>query len=207
MIPITCDEHHIYRYGSRIVPSVTQILAASGAIDTTWFTPEARDRGRRVHDAIHAYTENPALGDCAGDEVRPYLQAYQAFVAISRARVVEAEGMVYCHAYGYAGRFDQYLEMDGQRVLVDLKTGVVQWWCALQTAAYTYALIESGRPVQKRLGVQLMANGQYRVTAYASMRNDFARFVTHLTMAKQQREVTCIRSLNQTMGLEHLQNG
>lgn len=182
---LTLDIDHVYRMHGREVQSVTQILTASGAIDTTWFTPEAAERGRRVHDAIAAYNEDPALADMAGDEVAPYLAAYREFLGVSGARVIEYERMVYCASMDYAGTPDLYCEIDGLMVIVDYKTGPVQEWCSMQTAAYAYAYREAGRKVHKRYGLHLSKTGSYRLHPYGDLRHDFARFVTHLLRARR----------------------
>jgi hypothetical protein len=183
---LTFDESdHTYRIGKKRVWSVTQILVAGGAIDTTWFTPESAERGRRVHDAIHAFCENPDLGDMASNEVAPYLSAYREFISVTDAEVIQTEGMIYCASRGYTGRYDQYIKIKDQYVLIDLKTGPIQPWCAMQTAAYAFALIEAGRKVDKRMGVHLDKSGHYKIETYQNLRSDFARFVTCFLMAQR----------------------
>lgn len=183
---LTFDElHHEYKIGGRVVPSVTQILQRAGAIDTTWFTPQAAERGKRIHDAIAAYNEDPSIAPLVSAEVEPYLYAYRTFLGVSGARVVEHERMVYCASLDYAGTPDIYAEIGGLYVIIDLKTGPVQSWCAMQTAAYAYSYREAGRQTHKRYGLHLDKTGIYRLHPYHDMRNDFGRFVTYLLRARQ----------------------
>ena len=79
---------HVYKVNDRVVPSVTQIIYAAGLVDDTWFTDEARNRGRIVHTASHYLDENDLVLDSLDEKYRPYLSAWERF---KRARSDTAE--------------------------------------------------------------------------------------------------------------------
>ena len=61
--PIQFDEAaHVYTVAGVERPSVTQILKDAGLIDTTWYTDEARQRGRAVHLAAQFLDEDDLIG-------------------------------------------------------------------------------------------------------------------------------------------------
>lgn len=81
---------HTYQLDGVRLPSVTQILQASGLIDFSKIPSrillEARDRGSAVHEALHYYNENDLDVDafCADfPDYAPYVQAWLAFRAES----------------------------------------------------------------------------------------------------------------------------
>jgi hypothetical protein len=94
-------------------------LGASAARD------EGADRGLAVHTAFEAMArtgEPPAMGDYPG-AWHPWLRgAVRAWVALD-IELIESEEIVCNPEHGYAGRFDLYGKADGERVLVDYKTG------------------------------------------------------------------------------------
>lgn len=183
---ITFDEtRHEYKLHGRVVPSVTQILRDAGVIDTAWFTPESAARGSRVHAAIH----NSDMGiDCGAitDEVLPYLCAWREFVEVAGVKILASEKRVWSSRLRYAGTLDKYARVGDRTIIIDIKTGTVMPWCALQTAAYMYAMLEMHQKVDGRMGVHLGPDGKYTVHSYGEFRSDFTQFTTALLQWRQK---------------------
>jgi hypothetical protein len=154
MMTLTFDEaSHAYLADGQPVPSVTQILKAAGFMGNYRGT-KARDRGTLIHKATEAYD---ALGIVPGGELEPYVKAWAAFLAESKGEVLASEQRLFNERHWYAGTLDRILLINGQRVLVDIKSGSPADWHRLQLGAYDLAAegIESG------LAVYVRGNGRY----------------------------------------------
>lgn len=100
----------------------------------------AADLGSAVHAAAEAFalgtpTPPPSPG------VAPFLEQLAAFFAAFQPVLVASEATVYNRQLGYAGTLDALMRMDGDLVLVDIKTSRsgVYPEAALQLAAYANA--------------------------------------------------------------------
>ena len=183
---ITFDEsRHEYRLHGKVVPSVTQILRDAGVIDATWFTQDAAERGTRVHHAIHRSDMGIDCGSIT-DEVLPYLCAWREFVEVAGVKIMASEKRVWSSRLRYAGTLDKYAKVGAKSIVIDIKTGPVMPWCALQTAAYMYASLEMHCKCDGRMGVHLGADGKYSVHSYGDFRSDFAQFTTALLQWRKQ---------------------
>jgi hypothetical protein len=162
------------------VPSVTGILAAEGFLDHTYCDALARDRGSRVHAAVHYLCENDLDRSSLGDDVAPYVASAEAFLHDMQVEVVMVEAIVYSILYGYAGKpdFIGYLRHRRRLAGIDWKTGVPPPATALQLAAYAGAWLEmTGEAVVDRMAVHLTpkATKPYRIVEYTD-RGDLAVF-------------------------------
>jgi hypothetical protein len=149
---------HLYTIDGVELPSVTQVLKAEGFVDYAFCTEFARDRGSRVHEAVHFMVEGDLLQSSVDEEVAPYLKSAEAFLSDMEADVVMAEAVVYSALYGYAGKADlfAYLRKRHRLANVDWKTGVPPQATGLQLAGYSGAWLEmTGEAVIDRLAVQL----------------------------------------------------
>lgn len=158
-------ERHAYLLDGRVIPSVTQILAAEGIIDGQWYTEEGRRRGDHVHLALRYLDEGRLDEDSVTDEVRPYLEAWGRFLSETGFICLQIERPFVCEALGYAGTPDRVGWMDGGKILsvIDIKTGSPEPWHALQTAAYAVGI---GKRMAKRWSVYLRNDGNYRLVQY-----------------------------------------
>lgn len=154
-------DQHAYILNDRRLPSVTGILKAQGFIDDTWFTEDARLRGTYVHLACHLYDKGTLDIDELDPALRPYLDAYIRFKTETGFQVLESEVPRYHPQYLYAGTPDKIGILNGD-ALIDLKSGALSPWTALQTAAYELFF---DRPM-KRFGVQLTNEGKYKVIPF-----------------------------------------
>src|SRR5262245_57441286 len=73
---------------------------------------------------IHAVAEQLALGVVPeyGEEIQAYVKQYQRFLEDFAPEFIMAEAPVYSKTYGYAGTLDAIAKIDGQTVVLDMKT-------------------------------------------------------------------------------------
>ena len=169
--PEEVDEaNHKYGPGGVQVPSVTDVLKATGFIHQRSGDPTVIDyymaRGAWAHKAI-GLLEMGTLDWAALDpRLEPYLAAWKLFKKdtglIIKNPVRDMEQARYSIIMNLAGRLDWVGEIPGVGlVLADNKTGPVQGWTRLQLALYD--LLDDKEPYRvHRLGLELKANGKYQ---------------------------------------------
>lgn len=89
--------------------------------DARWASSsKAAARGTDLHKAA----EQLALGQTPDveDHIIPYLEQYTAFLERHAPTFLMAEAPVYSPTFGYAGTCDGLIELDGQRLVFDIKT-------------------------------------------------------------------------------------
>lgn len=187
------DEKHIFTLnGKRLDPSVTQLLKAEGYIDGDWFTPEARDRGNYVHKCTHLHDENRLDDSRLHEEYAPYVLAYQKFLKESGFIVERSELPLYSVRWAYAGVLDKlgrFPRSGVSRAVLDLKTGALYEWTALQLAGYVIMLTEvvGAWSQYERFGLQLRKDGTYRLKQYED-RDDCQTFLSALSQYRWKRK-------------------
>lgn len=148
-------EAHEYRYGGRVVPSVTQVLSILSANDFEYVDGEvleaARSRGRHVHAAIDLHNRGELDEEALDPELAPYLAQWRKFLTDTGWTVTASEQRVYHPTLRYAGTIDTGVWQNASWVL-DIKSGTVPRTVGPQTAAYQNALTPKPR---RRLCLQL----------------------------------------------------
>lgn len=87
---------HAYTLSGVALPSVTGILRAAGMYpNVEWYTPDARERGTRVHEYTAALDEGWLDESAIPEIVRPYLDAYKDFLSTSGFKPTLIEHRVY----------------------------------------------------------------------------------------------------------------
>lgn len=139
---LTFDEPtHIYRLDGVVLPSVTQVLDFAGKRDdfsrvSASTLEAARQRGVAVHAAAHYHDDGDLDESTLDPIVRPYLEAWKAFVRERQVEMLALELIVAEPALGFAGTIDRIARMPGyDAVVLDIKTGTTAG-ANLQTAAY-----------------------------------------------------------------------
>jgi len=156
-------------------PRVTRILRGAGLVDTRWFTPESRERGRAVHLACQYLDDGDLDRASVTEEIRPYLAAYEGFCEdIIWRQWAAIESPVKHSVLRYRGTPDRVSDAGA---VYEIKTGAPAPWHALQLAAYAACL--SGHV--ERWAVYLQADGKYKVVPYQS-RTDWRAFQAALTI-------------------------
>lgn len=178
---------HTYKVGGRVVPSVTQILAA---VDRDlWRVPTSiLEAAAALGSAVHKATELDDLDDLDEESlaapVAPYLAAWRRFRAETGFAPVTIEERLHNAMYGYCGTLDRVGHLDGQLALLDIKSGVAWPSHGPQTAAYQDAYErQSGKKIDLRLVVYLRDDGTYRMVAQRD-KTDWSVFLAALTIYK-----------------------
>lgn len=147
-------ETHTYRLeDGREIPSVTHILRFMNVDISEFADRNARDRaaerGKRIHEACMIYDyEGEATVE---PDIAPYLNSYAAFIAdycpTWEGIEVPVASVLLSGADGgfFAGTVDRFGMIDGERVVLDIKTGTSRAYSSYiaQAAAYSWALSHS----------------------------------------------------------------
>ena len=103
-------------------------------------TGKAADMGTDVHDVYDRLAKGEDIGRQHPD-MEPYVQNFTEFVDEFQPEFIFTEETVWSDTHGYAGSFDVYCTIQGERVFGDWKTtrSGVHAEVALQLAAYRHA--------------------------------------------------------------------
>jgi hypothetical protein len=116
---------------------VTDILAEAGLVDTAWFRQFDLDRG----SALHRATELLDLGDLDWRSVDPVilgrLRQYQKFKDEVKPEILAIEEKVVNVLYGYQGKLDRRVKIQGREGILDIKGPSQAPWQSLQVGMYT----------------------------------------------------------------------
>jgi hypothetical protein len=163
---------HIYTVADVQRPSVTQILKDAGLIDTTWYTDQARERGRAVHLATQFLDEDDLDWDTVLPQYRGYVEAWRRFkqeshfqIGSDSNRKLLIEYILFQPVSGYCGMLDRVGTIGTTEYLIDIKTGDPQDWHGYQLAAYSQCLPNPHS--RKRMTVHLRANATYSTREHA----------------------------------------
>lgn len=197
-------DRHEYRFGDQLVPSVTQILHATGV--ATDFEELAalgprislaigykRALGTAVHADCHAFDDHD-LDASADERVQPYLQAWATFRENLHVEPEARERRVFNPLYFYAGTLDGVFRIGPKRVLIDIKIGDPEdAGAAFQTAAYeaAYLIDHPDDLITERWAVQLLPDRRvpYAITNYSARAEswrDFTKFQCFVTTYGEQ---------------------
>lgn len=105
---------------------------------------KAADLGTRVHEAFEAYMLDKPMPSWP-DDIAPYMESAVQFLKDFEVLVEMTEASVFNRTQRYAGTLDAIVTINGERWLIDGKTGGVWPEAALQMAAYAHAEF-IGRP-------------------------------------------------------------
>jgi hypothetical protein len=175
--------NHRYTVDGIQTPGVTEILAPLNSF--RYVSPDALRLARELGSAVHRACE---LDDeCSLDEstlapvLRGYLAAWRAFREEHKTHWILVEEPVFNSQMGYAGTVDRYGFVDGEKCVVDLKSGAALYpSVGPQLAAYAKAIPQAS-PCTKRLGVLLKPSGHYQIQSFKSAA-DWAVFASLLTI-------------------------
>jgi hypothetical protein len=169
---------HRYFLGDQELPNVTRIIEPCCA-GSPWYTEEARERGRDVHEATQFHDEGTLDPASLDDETAGCLRGWCRFLAESRFTIQFIELPVHSRLM-YAGKPDRVGLLNSKRAILELKSGEPEPWHGVQLAGYNQAVQEClGVPPLKRYGVYLRANGTYRTREYREP-EDFPEFLRML---------------------------
>jgi hypothetical protein len=171
-------EKHEYRLNGVVIPSITQILAGVGLIDTTWFTEASRDRGTLVHRIIHWHLTGELDEDSVDPTLKPYFDAFLQFERDSKLTVEAIEKPMVSELYRFAGTPDIVGCQNGHNAVIDIKTGSIPAWVALQLAGQEILV---NHPSIERFSLLLTGDGKYKLTPHRG-RQDRQLFLSALAL-------------------------
>ena len=127
-------ELHRYTVDGVEVPSVTTILKEIGIIDTTYYTASGAATGKTKHQMLEVLDRGELDWTAVPDE---WLWICEAWVRwLGDCEILAIEEPVCHEILGYAGTPDRVLLVDGEKTVVDIKSGGHERWHLLQCQMY-----------------------------------------------------------------------
>jgi len=131
-----------YKINGKFYKSVTTIIDP-GTFNKNSSTLYA-DIGTIIHYHAFKQFDNLPVPDCqiwvkqawVQDKIDQSLHMFREFLKDYNPKVLQVEQFIYDDEYQYAGTYDMLAEIDGETILVDLKTGNYYNHYPLQIAAY-----------------------------------------------------------------------
>lgn len=190
MPKITLDKDHKYSVDGVEKPGVTKILEAAGLIDKTYYNDHACIRGQYVHKAILLYHTQGLNFNSLDGEIKPYFRAYLDFQRKSNFKLVLIEKSGYHPIYDYCGTPDLIGYINDPLSLIDIKTGSVPDWVAMQTAAYKMIFDKKvdNLPITKRYALNLTKEEKWSLIPLNN-RHDEDIFKAALTLFNYKRSL------------------
>lgn len=185
-VTFNAERHEYHDESGVLVPNVTGILKDVGLIDGKWFTDFARDRGTAVHMATAMHDEGTLDSATVDPRIEGYVAAWVLFRKESGFVPTLVEAVVANQTPRYAGTLDRAGLMGGdagKSCILDIKTGAIPAWAALQTAAY-----QRCRPnFRARYGIELRENGTYRLERFTNDNVDWMVFCGALALVNWKK--------------------
>lgn len=162
------DDSHTYQVDGVEVPSVSEVtrfISREVYRDVNQYALDtAANRGTRVHKATEILDKYGSAE--VDDEVKPYVLAYLEFRRTEKPEWEKIEWAV-CNDFRYAGTIDRYGEMNGQKVIVDIKTtqSIDKAHKTLYTAAQNLYRMAAEKQVKvdKLYILQLLKDEKYKL--------------------------------------------
>lgn len=171
MIHFDPDTHTYTLPNGKILPSVTQIMALSGAgvpSGPTHAIANAGKRGTWVHHACALIDLGEPQPE-PSEEYLPYVRAYEHWARDSCRVVVSTEVPMGCEELGYAGTPDLVCMVNGARWLIDRKSShAVHKDVPVQLCAYKilWEREHPDEPIARMGALHLRKNGKYKLHEY-----------------------------------------
>ena len=181
---------HRYYYEDIEVPGVSGILKAGNLTNIGFIPKDILERSSRFGTAVHLTTslyDKGTLDEAILDSALcPYLDGWQQFRADTNCIIEHNEAKVYSRKYHYMGTLDRVVVINGKRLILDIKTGLVYPSMAIQLSGYQVGYNEGLALKDRAIGrlvVQLKENGTYSLPAKDFFKpSDFNVFKACLTI-------------------------
>ena len=191
------ESTHTYTLDGVVIPSVTEICApiTCGKYPPVGVVQQAAARGTRVHELCALY-DMDALPDEIEAELVGYVKAWAAFCRDYKPVWKHIELPLHGEidpGQPFAGTLDRIGEIDGRTRVVDIKTTAsldrpAKVALCEQITGYEWLADLNGIDIfdGAGMGVQLFANGNYRVHLIAAIaqKYDFTRTETFSALRK-----------------------
>lgn len=173
-------EKHEYWVGKEKLLSITDCLKSAGLIDVRFATDHDLWIGTATHRAIELYNKGTLDLETLDADLRPRLDAWIDFLKNTGFKPKESEKSVYNFNLRVAGTLDVLGDFpDGAEGIVEVKSGNVAKWCALQTCAQDILL---GGKHRRRYGLKVPRVGDAKVTPHNNP-DDYNVFLACVTVA------------------------
>lgn len=151
-------EKHIYTSIRGRLPGATDVIKSHGLINVDWMTEEARWRGQCVHRGVELFNRGELDLDTVDEGIRGYIRSYESFVKVTGYQVLGCEIPCFTDSFGTIP--DTWGMLNGVLSIVELKSGPIPKWAAIQTGLQARALHEDKKiKIKKRFGLRLMEDG------------------------------------------------
>ena len=173
------EQGHIYTLADTILPSVTTLMKPLSQIEYESVDRNVLDaaakRGTSIHNSIKDFIRY-GINTC-NDEFAPYMNAFIDWFDTAKPIPVGSEMKIYHKLLRYAGMIDFLAYIDGELVLIDIKTTyqLIDKLCRIQLEAYSQALLSWGIEVKKKIILHLGKDGTFRVVNYKTKDADALR--------------------------------
>lgn len=165
MMLVFDPEKHEYSLDGIILPSVTTLLKECGIINTTFYTGNGADNGKRRHLVTELFDQERLDWESVLEEDLPYLSSWIQFKKDFNVEIQAIEQKMYHSILRYAGCVDRLVEIGGKPTVIDIKTGQKQKWHELQLILYGLMCIHNDiKP--NLMCVYLKKTGKYSIEEY-----------------------------------------
>jgi hypothetical protein len=180
-------ETHTYRLDGAEVPSVTAVIKSAQLVDGRWFGDEHRLRGQIIHIACALWDRGNLDDSPLEPDLLGYVEAWKRFRAETKFEPLQIEEARFHQLLRYAGTIDRVGVRMRYRIVLDIKTGEVMPWHAIQLAAYAN-LLESPMSYERwTVGLRPDATYKIHVSPKAEFGADLAVFASALTIHNYKR--------------------
>ena len=180
---------HRYFYGEQEFLSLHAVLEGAGLIPPMFDNGKMvfyLSRGEAVHAACHFHDEETLDEDTVGEDVRPYLAGWRAFISESGYKVIEVERIFGNESIAAACRVDRIMDIGGgEEILVEIKTGQPAVWHGYQLAGQAVLSDRIGIP---RIAVYLDGKGKYKRREWND-ENDYDVFQAAVVIAWERKRL------------------
>ncbi len=181
------SERHEFEQDGVIRPSITQVLALAGIVDFSFVAEDVRihtmHRGKSVHWLLQLEDEGGLDYRRVPHALRGYRRGYKTWKERSGFVPSLIEKWM-ISPLGFGGIPDRFGKLENTHAVVEIKTGAVANWTALQLCAQC-VLIQPNIAIARtyrRIGLSVLGNGTYKVREFpmSSFDSDLSRFIEAL---------------------------
>lgn len=181
---------HIYKLNGKILPSVTQIIAAAGLSNVNTEDPAVLAAGlfgKAVHKTCEYYDFGTLDIKTVDDAIIPYLDAWKKFLRENAVKIYSIERKLYHPSYRFAGTIDRVVSWNDSLAILDIKSSAsFPKYLGLQTGAYQMLWNCDNRfaRAKQRRAVLLKPDGNYSIDTQTK-KTDANVFLSALTCYRE----------------------
>lgn len=197
------DPHEYYERARRLW-SPSGVFLHCRYSDNKYYTEDACYRGSYVHRTTHLIDEgDTGIWKKIYHKFLGFVEAYCEWKEVWRfkPRLIEMpiyypEHLTVLQTHGLTLPMNPYattpdregLILQGDEAIIELKTGTMPWWTAIQTAAHDvgiHAWDKDQRKTRRRIGVELKPNGKFRAKEFSDD-DDYYTWAANLKTCQRQ---------------------